>query len=233
MALHAAVSPFETRRSTLSAEERDGVAQAALGLLAADTLESRATTGGLLIDRLAAALGLSALDAEADAVLVAAAQDPGFGRQMRRSLIRAWLGYPFYDIAILPLVAEGGFDGFEELKVDRISPDDAIALMEGGTRACLKGWQLNAFAGFFSRAYRENDYLWGRLHAAERLVDIVATAVPEVSLDARHWKAELFRAIVDAERPRLTSVGPLFEELDGRVDKWAKGERNAPTGETG
>ena len=41
---------------------------------------------------------------------------------MRRALIRAWLGFPFYDIAILPLVREEGLDGFEELKVDRISP---------------------------------------------------------------------------------------------------------------
>jgi patatin-related protein len=227
-ALHAAVAPFEARRGGIRAEDRDSVSEAARALLAADTLEARATAGGRLVDQLAAVLGLSALDAQADQVLVAAALDPGFGRPMRRGLIRAWLGFPFYDIAILPLIREEGFDGFEELKVDRISPDDAVALKEGGTRACLKGWQLNAFAGFFSRAYRENDYLWGRLHAAERLVDIVATAVPEVSLDERHWKTKLFQAIVAAERTRLTKVGPLFEELEGRVEKWGKGQRNAP-----
>lgn len=227
-ALHAAVAPFEARRGGIRAEDRESVSQAARALLAADTLEARATAGGRLVDQLAAVLGLSALDAQADQVLVAAALDPGFGRPMRRGLIRAWLGFPFYDIAILPLIREEGFDGFEELKVDRISPDDAVALKEGGTRACLKGWQLNAFAGFFSRAYRENDYLWGRLHAAERLVDIVATAVPEVSLDERHWKTKLFQAIVTAERTRLTKVGPLFDELEGRVEKWGKGQRNAP-----
>lgn len=227
-ALHAAVAPFEARRAAVPADAREAVTEAARSLIAAETLEARAMAGGVLIDRLASSLGLSALDAAADQVLVGAAQDPGFGRPMRRALIRSWLGFPFYDIAILPLIREEGFDGFEELKVDRISPDDAVALMEGGTRACLKGWQLNAFAGFFSRAYRENDYLWGRLHAAERLVDIVATAVPEVSLDARHWKAMLFKAIVQAEQPRLTGIGPLFDELQGRVEKWGRGERNAP-----
>ena len=30
-----------------------------------------------------------------------------------------------------------------------------------------------SFGAFFSRAYRENDYLWGRLHGAERLIDII------------------------------------------------------------
>jgi patatin-related protein len=222
-ALHATVAPFEARRAGMVADHRDGVVDATRAVLAADTLEARATAGGLLVDRLALALGLSALDAEADRVLVAAALDPGFGRPMRRALIRAWLGFPFYDIAILPLIRDESYDGFEELKVDRISPDDADALMAGGTRACLKGWQLNAFAAFFSRAYRENDYLWGRLHAAERLVDIVATAVPEVPLDARHWKAMLFKAILAAEQSRLTSVDPLFDDLGERLGKWEHG----------
>ncbi|MCG2841635.1 patatin-like protein [Sandaracinobacter sp. RS1-74] len=227
-ALHAAVAPFEARRGGIDEEDRKALADTARALLHAPAAEARAEAGGALIDRLALTLRLSALDAEADRVLVAAALDPGFGRPMRRALIRAWLGFPFYDIAILPLIRDEGFDGFEELKVDRISPDDASALMEGGTRACLKGWQLNAFAGFFSRAYRENDYLWGRLHAAERLVDIVASAVPEVSLDVRYWKTQLFEAIVEAERPRLQRVEPLFDDLEERVAKWGQGERNPP-----
>jgi len=33
--------------------------------------------------------------------------------------------------------------------------------------------RLAHFAAFFSRAYRENDYLLGRLHAIDRLIDIV------------------------------------------------------------
>ncbi len=229
--LHRAVAPFEAHRAGLHEGLVPPVREAARALVESQTDDDRAEAGGLLIDRMAAALGLSDLDAHADRVLVAAVQDQGFDRGMRRALIRAWLGFPFFDIAILPLVRDDGFDGFEELKVDRISPDDAVALMEGGTRNTLKGWQLNAFAAFFSRAYRENDYLWGRLHAAERLVDIVASAVPGMTLDTRHWKGRLFREILISERPRLKQVSALIEDLDTRVTNWERGAPNPPRAE--
>ena len=35
---------------------------------------------------------------------------------------------------------------------------------------------LGSFAAFLSRSYRENDYLLGRLHAIDRLIDIVYDA---------------------------------------------------------
>jgi hypothetical protein len=88
-------------------------------------------------------------------------------------------------------------------------------------RATLKGIQFNSFGAFFSRAYRENDYLWGRLHGADRLIDITVSALPEgmylppgmvVGL-----KREIFRAILAEEKPRLTMVQPLFEELEREV----------------
>src|SRR3974377_1282787 len=40
----------------------------------------------------------------------------------------------------------------------------------------LKGGDFDNFAGFFSRRYRENDYLLGRLHALDRLMDMVCDA---------------------------------------------------------
>lgn len=219
--LHAAVAAFETRRSVCQGADAEGLAVAVGKILDGATAADQQAAAGAAIDTLAQQLGLSALDGSVDRMLAEAAVDPRFGRLMQRSLVRIWLGYPFYDIAIMPLMQETASDSFEELKVDRISPDDAVALRKGGTRACLKGWQLNAFAAFFSRAYRENDYLWGRLHAAERLVDIVASAVPEVSLDDRHWKGLLFRAILAAERPHLQQAQPLIDELEGILEQWA------------
>jgi patatin-related protein len=218
-AMYNAVSPYEARRGLLTPAFGEPVQ----ALLSAATHEAVVAAGGRVIDALATTLGLSALDAEADQMLVAAAMEPGFTRPVRRALIRAWLGFPFYDIAILPLLQESAADSFEELKVDRISPDDAVALRPGGARMTLKGWQLNAFAAFFSRAYRENDYLWGRLHAAERLVDIVLSAVPDAGLDARHWKGLLFGAILATERSQLTRIEPLFDELEGALQSWTAG----------
>src|SRR5206468_12573732 len=136
----------------------------------------------------------------------------------RRELILAYLGFPFYDIATLPLLQGEGLDEFDPVKVDRISPEDATAIREGGSAATLKGVQFNSFGAFFSRAYRENDYLWGRLHGADRLIDIVHSAVsagkrlPEAAIAA--LKRDAFRAILAEERDRLTAIPALFEQLD-------------------
>ncbi|WP_448581658.1 patatin-like protein [Thermaurantiacus sp.] len=172
---------------------------------------------------LAADLGLELLDQSADQQLRDALDASTLPGQVRRAVVRDWLGYPFYDIVLLPLLADEGVDSLDEIKVDRISPDDMALLAPTGIEPELKGWQLNAFGAFFSRAWRENDYLWGRLNAAERLVDILLSAAP---LDvvaracANHWKARLFRAIVAAERSRLTNSGPLLDRLEQGLLAW-------------
>ncbi len=144
-----------------------------------------------------------------------------FPKAERRSLILAYLGFPFYDIATLPLLQGEGLDEFDPVKVDRISPEDATAIREGGAEATLKGIQFNSFGAFFSRAYRENDYLWGRLHGADRLIDIIVSALPEgMHLPpgmVAGLKREIFRAILAEEKERLTTVPGLFEELEREV----------------
>lgn len=218
-AMYRAVSPFEEMRAPAPNADTPAADAVRKALTQSDP-QQRLEAAGAALDLLAASHRLSALDSEVDQTLAAGIMDPAFGRQARQQLVRAWLGFPFYDIVILPMMHGQTADSFEELKVDRISPDDAMALREGGARACLKGWQMNAFAGFFSRAYRENDYLFGRLHAAERLVDIVTTAVPECEIDSRAWKGKLFAGILTSERQRLNHVGPLIDELEGRLAMW-------------
>jgi hypothetical protein len=174
---------------------------------------------GEAMTALTALLGLKQIDDEADALLTSVLA--AFPKAARRSLILSYLGFPFYDIATLPLLQGEGLDEFDPVKVDRISPDDCSAIRTGGAAATLKGIQFNSFGAFFSRAYRENDYLWGRLHGAERLIDIVAsTLLPEQPL-APETVAELkraaFRAILVEERPRLTRIAGLFEELEREV----------------
>lgn len=171
------------------------------------------------IAALAALLDLKARDAEADerfAELLAA-----FPKAERRTLILTYLGFPFYDIATLPLLQGEGLDEFDPVKVDRISPNDATAIREGGAAATLKGIQFNSFGAFFSRAYRENDYLWGRLHGADRLIDITISTLPEgMHLPAgaiTSLKRDAFRAILDEERARLTTIPELFEALDREI----------------
>ncbi len=97
----------------------------------------------------------------------------------------------------------------------------APSIRAGGAEATLKGIRFNNFGAFFSRSYRENDYLWGRLHGAERMIDIaLSTLPPEIRLPpgwiTRHKRAA-FTAILDEEQPRLQAIQPLFDELRAEI----------------
>ncbi|HEX6375359.1 MAG TPA: patatin-like protein [Allosphingosinicella sp.] len=186
---------------------------------AIDPFGDAETRPGAALDALAGRLDLRAVDDDADRWLTEALA--AFPKAERRSLMLTYLGFPFYDIATLPLLQGEGLDEYDEVKVDRISPEDATAIRSGGAEATLKGIQFNSFGAFFSRAYRENDYLWGRLHGAERLIDITVSTLPEgVSLPdglVGRLKREAFRAILVEERPRLREIQPLFDSVDREI----------------
>ncbi|WP_298091938.1 patatin-like protein [uncultured Sphingomonas sp.] len=170
---------------------------------------------GPLLDALATALDCRRLDDETDARLAEALA--ALPREPRRTLLLSYLGFPYFDVATLPLLQGEGLDEFDPVKVDRISPDDAVAIRAGGAEATLKGIQFNSFGAFFSRAYRENDYLWGRLHGAERMIDItVSTLPPTVRMRPGRVaaiKRAAFLAILDEEEPRLTAIPALIASL--------------------
>src|SRR3546814_5853894 len=113
-------------------------------------------------------------------------------RKGMRVMLLAYLGFLVDYIAILPILQGEGLDEYNPIKVDRIAPGDATAIRTGGAEATLKGIEFNSFGAFFSRAYRENDYLWGRLHGADRLIDIVLSALPP----GQHLAPEIGRAHV-------------------------------------
>jgi patatin-related protein len=175
---------------------------------------------GAWIDAIAARRDLTAVDGEVDILLAAALG--ALPKDDRRTMLLAYLGYPFYDIATWPLLQGEGFDEFDPVKIDRISPSDATAIRSGGAAAMLKGIEFNSFGAFFSRAYRENDYLWGRLHGADRLIDIVASSVTgDGALTAEALatlKRRAFHAILDEEEGRLPKVQMLIAEIRGEID---------------
>jgi patatin-related protein len=174
---------------------------------------------GAAIDAIGAARDLRRIDDEADRLLAEALAE--LPRAERRDMLFAYLGFAFYDLTTLSLTGPEADGEFDAVKVDRISPDDATAIREGGAEATLKGIRFNSFGAFFSRAYRENDYLWGRLHGADRLVDIVLATLPAhrtlppgVAAELKH---ALFSAILDEEEPRLSAVPGLFEKLRAEI----------------
>ena len=104
---------------------------------------------------------------------------------------------------------------FNQILIDRISPQDVKTLKEFGGAKSLKGTGFGHFAAFLSRAYRENDYLLGRLHAIDRLIDIVcdAAAVEPGEVDVQGIKKRAFLRVLDLEEQYLTGSKRLFARL--------------------
>jgi hypothetical protein len=72
------------------------------------------------------------------------------------------------------------------------------------------------FGSFFSRAFRENDYLLGRLQAIDRLVDIVCDSAGREALagvDVQALKRQAFERVLRSEEAHLPHVRPLVDEL--------------------
>lgn len=178
-----------------------------------------ATAPEAALEMLAGARDLKAIDRQGEELLATGLA--ALPKPERRTMLFAYLGFPFYDIATLPLLQGEGLDEFDPVKVDRIAPEDAQSIREGGAEATLRGIEFNSFGAFFSRAYRENDFLWGRLHGADRLIDILLSTVPEdrglSEEEVVAVKKRAFRAVLEEERPRLTHITALFGELEEEI----------------
>ncbi len=172
-----------------------------------------------VLDGIAGRRQLQKTDLAVDAMLARALAEMPLA--LRRRMLLAYLGFPFYDTVTLPLLRGEGQSEFDPVKVDRISPDDAPSIRAGGALACLRGVEFYNFGAFFSRAYRENDYLWGRLHGAERMIDLVASALPDnmtLSADGLHaFKRDAFLAILDEEEGVLTADAGLVAGIRAEV----------------
>ncbi len=166
-------------------------------------------------------LGLERDNERTDALLVALVEGAGEAKPLpsaaRRELIDHYIGFAVWDVLTFSITNWRDLDEFDEIRVDRLSPDDAQTLRKGDATATLKGIQFFHFGAFFCRAYRENDYLWGRLHSAERLMDIVldAARIEGVGedIDIGLLKAQAFKAILQNERDNLHGCRELIDEL--------------------
>jgi len=171
------------------------------------------------LDALARMRDLAGLDDMVEVMLAEALE--AMPRPLRRRILFAYLGFPFFDVATLPLLRNEGLTEFDPIKVDRISPDDAVSIREGGTLATLRGIEFYNFGAFFSRSYRENDYLWGRLHGAERMVDLVCSTLdaPMDEAAISGFKRRIFLAILDEEQGRLKSDPGLVKTIRAEVEE--------------
>jgi hypothetical protein len=169
-----------------------------------------------LIRRMAAEIDLDASTRDLDELL--ATLDPArWHPDARREVIVNYLGFPFWDVLTLPMTSEHEIGELNEILVDRISPQDVRALRGFDGTESLKGVGFGHFAAFLSRSYRENDYLLGRLHALDRLIDIVCDAAgvdaTHARIDVTALKKRAFTQILDVEEKHLVHSADLIAAL--------------------
>jgi patatin-related protein len=125
------------------------------------------------------------------------------------AFLRFYDAYEAYDSIMLP-ISYGVTGESDRVEVIRISPEDATGIVDEVKGRCRKlaGIQYGHFGGFLKREWRENDFMWGRLDAADRLITAL---LPAATADDEHrdeWASlrdELrqmaFHAILAEERP--------------------------------
>jgi len=190
-------------------------------------VEANAERIGALVARLAARIELNTSTRDLD-VLLAGLDARRWPAEARREVLINYLGFPFWDVLTFPLTSTREVGELHEILVDRISPQDARSLDGFNGEHSLKGIGFGHFAAFLSRAYRENDYLLGRLHAIDRLIDIVCDSA---RIDAAHegidvvsLKRRAFTRVLDAEEPHLSESAELIAALRRRVAEMGAGD---------
>jgi patatin-related protein len=170
-----------------------------------------------LLRALAAALSLNQLDSEVDVAF------HDFCQQVenpddRQVFLSDYVGFSIYDVLLFSPGSESeGPDPLTPIRIERISPVDARRLNDEFKG--LRCRELMGFLGFFNREYREHDYLWGRLHGAERVVDLLGKSSTAPVAELESLRLQLFRQIVKEERRRLYRCGDLLDRLDRLLDQ--------------
>lgn len=92
--------------------------------------------------------------------------------EIRERLGAAYHGFEDYDALTFPLMYHWDAGEPETVDVIRISPEDAVSLIdERGERIRkLRGSTFFDFGGFLDAGWRKNDMMWGRLDGAERII---------------------------------------------------------------
>jgi patatin-related protein len=169
-----------------------------------------------LIERLRSTVDLDATTRDLDVLLSKTASWPS---SALTEVLVNYLGFSFWDVLTFPMMPWGEAGEFNEIRVDRISARDAVGIAQLETFT-VKGAAFNQFAAFLSRAYRENDYLLGRLHAVDRLIDIVCdaagSAAPAKAVTAA-LKRRVALKILDVEEQHLPTCAAMISELRATI----------------
>jgi patatin-related protein len=164
-------------------------------------------------------------------------QTADWPEDLRKGLLSRYLGFPLWDSLIFPVIALSKLPQFTPIRVSQYSPLAAMALDavpetdpdKVNDSGKLRGISLHHFAAFTDKWRRENDYLWGRLDAAELILrtlndtrsdtaEQVTTAEQARALAGKQLKPAL-AAILKSESD-LSDRQELRDKLQIQIDQW-------------
>ncbi len=174
------------------------------------------------LEGLADTLNLDRFKIDADQ-LIADQSNIDWKSDLARNLTISYVGFSFWDVTTFSILGSKELGESNKIKVNRISPKDISILREEGDELPLRGTAMAGFGAFFSRADRENDYLWGRINSAERLIEQLYSQAKLSSLshklDIIALKKRAFTTILDVEEEYLLKIPELFAELRNKIAK--------------
>jgi hypothetical protein len=130
----------------------------------------------------------------------------------RDTILKRLEQFEAYDERTLPITSLAGLPQLSPIRTSRFSPADVETLNKEHK---LKGLRLGHFGGFFDRRWRKEDYLWGRLTAAEQVVRLVAgLSFPKDDPVTQEAVKKALRAVFDEE--------PKLGDMDGEDIKAAR-----------
>jgi patatin-related protein len=138
----------------------------------------------------------------------------GWDDRIKWKILVRYLGFPFWDVLLYPVQALGDVGERDHVEIIRISPRDTHRIPvspSNGQRPKLVGAESHHFGAFLSRRGREQDYLWGRLDGAERLIGILLRNASEADRD--RWCNEAFRAILAEDENALPNASDLVQHV--------------------
>src|SRR4029079_3451026 len=142
----------------------------------------------------------------------------GWDDRVRSDLLIRYLGFPFWDILLYPIQALSDVGENDSVEIGRMSPRDTHRIPVPtlpGQKKKLIGAESHHFGAFLSRKGREQDYLWGRLDGAERLIGILLADAGEA--DKARWCKEAFRAILEEDEQAVPNAAALVEHVRGSI----------------
>ncbi|HEX2254214.1 MAG TPA: patatin-like protein [Thermoanaerobaculia bacterium] len=152
--------------------------------------------------------------------------------ERRDTVYLHYLGFPLWDVVVYPYQRLADAGELQPVEVARMSPDDTRGLGTATAAEKLGGTRVGHFGAFFQRHRREQDYLWGRLDGAERILALLyslrrdegkadgagAAAGPTAAPPAERLRAA-FTAVIDEERDALPTAGRCLAALDALLQR--------------